>query len=208
MAKGLIGPVSVVTLLLLEQLGSQLAERVGWVNQLVKLLFVGALGSFHAAVELGGAWWQHKKPQPLLLTGGLKLGPELRATVHLDRLHRTRHTLDDRIEEVARRAGGSAAVDTQDVPAADNITRREVLVGMGNTGLAHVGAVHLNQISRRLDDVVFGLTHGIGPHLRPRDDARVLQTRRPQFALASEPAEDAAHHRDRDSDPLASEDRL
>ena len=78
MAKGLMGPVSVVTLLLLEQLGSQLAERVGWVNQLVKLLFVGALGSFHAAVELGGAWWQHKKPQPLLLTGGLKLGPELK----------------------------------------------------------------------------------------------------------------------------------
>ena len=75
-----MGPVSVVTLLLLEQLGSQLAERVGWVNQLVKLLFVGALGSFHAAVELGGAWWQHKKPQPLLLTGGLKLGSELRAT--------------------------------------------------------------------------------------------------------------------------------
>ena len=62
------------------------------------------------------------------------------------------------------RAGGSAAVDTQDVPAADNIRRREVLVGMGNTGPAHVGAVHLNQISRRLDDVVFGLTHGIGPH--------------------------------------------
>ena len=69
-----MGPVSVVTLLLLEQLGSQLAERVGWVNQLVKLLFVGAPGSFHAAVELGGAWWQHKKPQTLLLTGGLKLG--------------------------------------------------------------------------------------------------------------------------------------
>ena len=65
-----MGPVSVVTLLLLEQLGSQLAERVGWVNQLVKLFFVGALGSFQAAVGGGVVAAQkaaapsaHRRPQ-------------------------------------------------------------------------------------------------------------------------------------------------
>ncbi len=45
-----MGPVGVVTLLLEEQLGSEFQEGIWRVNQLVELLFMGALGPLDAAV--------------------------------------------------------------------------------------------------------------------------------------------------------------
>ena len=70
--------ISVVALLLQEQQWSQLREAiVGWCDDLIELLLMGALSAFYAPVELGRAWRQDEEPEAFVLTGRLELGLKL-----------------------------------------------------------------------------------------------------------------------------------
>jgi hypothetical protein len=77
-AEGLVGPQGVSDGLPGSQLVPPLLEGRRRVQGLIELLPMGPLGPLDAAVEPGGAGWQHEAADAPLLTGSLELGFALR----------------------------------------------------------------------------------------------------------------------------------
>jgi hypothetical protein len=144
LTEGLVRPDGVVAELLSEEEPAQLCQRIRRVKHLVELLFVGALGSLDAAVELGWARRQDEEAKPLLATGLLELGLEFGAAVDLDGLHGTGHALEDGVEEVTGGDSGGPAVDAKDIPAADDVTSAEVLVPGAEPGSRRTSALSIS----------------------------------------------------------------
>lgn len=107
----------------------------------------------------------------------------------------------------SRGDGGGAAVDTEDIPAADDVASREVLVPVGRAGQkADVGAVDLDEVPRRTRDVVLGLPDRVRPNLRAAAHPGVTQVSGEQTPTAFESREDAADHGHRDGKTLEAQE--
>ena len=82
--QGLVGAEGVVDVLPVAKGWLDGEEVQVSVVALPELLGVGAVGPFHTSIELGGVGWEHKKADPVLLAGSLKVSHKLTAAVHLD----------------------------------------------------------------------------------------------------------------------------
>src|SRR3990167_5661402 len=138
---------------------------------LVELLAVRALGPLDAPVELRRPRGQHEEAQPPLLAGGLEGRLELAAPIDLQRLDAEGHPGLAGVEEAGRQGGRELRVGVHDVPARDDVARREVRQAQPRQW-AQVQRIDLEQIAGGPHDVVLRLADGVGPgQPAPRSEA-------------------------------------
>jgi len=88
---------------------------------------MGSMSSFHQAIEFRGSGWQDEETDAPLLTGFLKMGLKLGATVYLDGSYRERHASKKGVQKALGCGSRSSGVYLQHIPAGDYIPGGEVL---------------------------------------------------------------------------------
>ena len=84
---------------------------------LIELLCMSAVGSFHLAVEFGGTGWKHKEAQTALPASFFEDGREFTAAIDLQGAQGKRQTALQGVQEQCGGRRGGPAMDFDDVPA-------------------------------------------------------------------------------------------
>ena len=139
----LMRPVMVVLMLIALKFKIERADTHLAIVKRVKLIAAGAIGAFHAAVQLGGFGRQHVKCDAELLTGAFELGHEFTAAVNLNRFNLERCLCDQVVQEAFGTGGGGARVGAHEAQSADRAGGFELLDReAGLDAHAHVVELH------------------------------------------------------------------
>jgi hypothetical protein len=166
-AESFMGTNGVVDMLLGQEAGIDFWDLPGTIRgDFVELFEVGLVGTFYAAVELGGVRREKVERDAEFLAGFLKEGFELGTAIHLNSPDREGHSVQDRLEEQARCCGRGASMNFEHIPLGDHISGGEVLeLYLGQR--LDVQGVDLHQVPWAGWEVVLRLSPCVGPWPQP-----------------------------------------
>ena len=161
-AKGLMGANGIVGRLPLALRRAKRREiQIAGIG-FIELFGMGPVRPFDGPVELRGARRQDEQPNPLLVAGLFKGGGKLTAAIDLNGANGNRHPPLQRRKKLRGGEAGGAAVDLDDIPAGDDIARRELFEDHPGEG-PHIQRIDLDKIPRLRDHIVTWFAGRIGP---------------------------------------------